>query len=236
MLRLGLVMILGLVAGCHSGGPSTSYFPLESGHRWTYRVTTQGEDGITERETLTLRTLGSSSDEGLEGGPAWRRRSDSGVDYWLRADDTGIFRVATKSDLDDAPKPDKPQRFVLRAPFTTGTQWQASTTAYLLMRRNDFPREIRHEHPSIPMSYQIEAEDASVDVPAGHYDHCLRVKGTAMLRLYADPVRGWRDMPLTSTEWYCRGVGLVRVQREEPAERLAYVTGGTRTLELESWE
>ena len=43
---------------------------------------------------------------------------------------------------------------------------QASTTSYLLMRRNDFPREIRHSHPDIPMTYQIEAEDEAVDVPA----------------------------------------------------------------------
>ena len=40
----------------------------------------------------------------LEGvlGPeeAWRRRSADGVDWYLRSDDTGIFRVATKHDLD----------------------------------------------------------------------------------------------------------------------------------------
>ncbi|MDM0108348.1 hypothetical protein QTH97_25595 [Variovorax sp. J22R24] len=235
MHRSCIALCLALFAGCHAGGTSTSPFPLEAGHAWTYRVTTRSEDGTTERETLVLRTLGASSDDAIDGGPAWRRRSDSGVEYWLRADSTGIYRVASKSDLDEAPKPDKPLRVVLRAPFTTGTQWQASTTAYLLMRRNDFPREIRYEHPSIPMTFEIEAEDETVEVPAGRFPHCLRVRGTAMLRLYADPVRGWRDMPLTTTEWYCRGVGLVRLQRDEPAERLAYLSGGSRTLELESW-
>lgn len=235
MHRLCIVVCLGFLVGCHSGAPSSTYFPLDAGHRWTYSVTTQTDGGVIERETLEMRTLGASSDA-VEGGRAWRRRSDSGIDYWLRADDTGIYRVASKNDLEEQPRQDKPQRFVLRAPFVQGTQWQASTTAYLLMRRNEFPREVRHKHPSIPMTFQIEAVDETVDVPAGRFTQCLRVRGRATLRLYADPVRGWRDMPLTTIEWYCRGVGLVRVQRDEPAEQLAYVTGGVRTLELASWQ
>ncbi|VTU26843.1 hypothetical protein SRS16CHR_03941 [Variovorax sp. SRS16] len=230
------VACLASIAGCEQAGTSASLFPLDAGHRWTYRVITQAEDGTTERETLVMRTLGAESDPAIEGGSAWRRRSDSGVDYWLRSDSTGIYRVASKSDLDPAPKPDKPLRFVLRAPFVRGTQWRAGTVPYLLMRRNEFPREVRYTHPDVPMNFQIEAEDDVVDVPAGHFDRCLRVKGTATLRLYADPVRGWRDMPLSTTEWYCAGVGLVRVERTEPAERLAYLTGGTRTLELVSWQ
>jgi hypothetical protein len=71
-------------------------------------------------------------------------------------------------------------------------------------------------------------------VPAGHFDRCLRVRGSASVRIYADPASGWRDMPLTTLEWYCPGVGLARMERSEPAGS-AFLTGGTRTLELESW-
>jgi hypothetical protein len=55
------------------------------------------------------------------------------------------------------------------------------------------------------------------------------------VRVYADPVSGWRDMPLATTEWYCPGTGLVKLERSEPAQT-AFLTGGTRTLELESWQ
>jgi len=55
------------------------------------------------------------------------------------------------------------------------------------------------------------------------------------MRLFADPVVGWRDLPLTTTEWYCKGVGLVRVVREEPAAS-TFLSGGTLTMELTSWE
>jgi hypothetical protein len=227
--------LLSCVAGLSacSPAPSSDLFPLEAGHRWTYRVTTQAEDGVTERETQTMQTLGRESLP--SGGEAWRRRSDSGVDYWLRADASGVYRVASKSDLEDEPRPDKPQRFVLKAPYVVGTQWQASTAPYLLMRRNDFPRELRHTHPNVPMAYQIDAVEQAVDTPAGRFAHCLRVRGSGVLRVYADPASGWRDMPLTTVEWYCPGVGLVRVERSEPA-RSAFLIGGTRTLELESWQ
>jgi hypothetical protein len=224
--------------GCQRTTPADGWFPLAAGHRWTYRVTTRGDgdsvDDIGERESLTLRTLGPESGPAL-GASAWRRRSDSGIDYWLRADASGIYRVASKSDLEAEPQADNPPRFVLKTPYTIGTQWQSTTTAYLLARRNAFPREIRHTHPSVTMLYTIAAIDETVETPAGRFAHCLRVQGTASVRLYADPASGWRDMPLTTLEWYCPGVGLVRVERSEPAKS-AFLTGGTRTLELESWQ
>jgi len=231
-LAVAVAIVLG---GCQRAPSADALFPLDAGHRWTYRVTTRLGDDASERETLTLRTLGSEAVPVLGGVSAFRRRSDSGLDYWLQADASGIYRVASKSDLEAEPQLDKPPRFVLKAPYTVGTQWQSSTTAYLLMRSNDFPREIRHTHPNVPMTYTIAAIDEAVETPAGRFEHCLRVSGTASVHLYADPASGWRDMPLSTMEWYCTGVGLVRVERKEPAKS-AFLSGGTRTLELESWQ
>ena len=58
--------------------------------------------------------------------------------------------MATKSELQEEPQPDKEPRFVLKAPVAVGTSWRASTTAYLLQRRQEFPREIRHGHRPCP--------------------------------------------------------------------------------------
>ncbi|MBS0445737.1 MAG: hypothetical protein JSR59_07290 [Proteobacteria bacterium] len=230
--RLSLLMsIVGLVA-CDREPAYDRLFPLAAGHRWTYRVVTRLGDDAADEEMLTMRTLGSES---FGATAAWHRRSDSGIDYWLRADASGIYRVASKSDLDAAPLPDQPVRYVLKTPYAVGTQWQATTAPYLLMRSNEFPREIRHSHPAVLMVYQIDATDAAIDTPYGHLAHCLRVRGTASVRLYADPVSGWRDLPLTTVEWYCPTVGLAKVERSEPA-RSAFLTGGTRTLELEAFE
>ncbi len=225
-----LLPCLAVLAGC-GASPGGGYFPLDEGHRWTYAVKTERENNTADDETLELSTLGR---ETLDSGPAWRRRSASGVDYWLRSDDSGIYRVASKTDLQAEPAPDKAPRYVLKAPLAAGTEWQASTTAYILERRQEFPREIRHTHAPVAMTYRIEATGQAVDTRAGRFADCLRVAGRATMKLYADPVVGWKDLPLETTEWYCKGVGLVRLERREPAGS-TFLTGGTLTMELVSW-
>ena len=81
------------------------------------------------------------------------------------------------------------------------------------------------------MTYTIAALGETVEVRAGRWEGCVRVRGVATLKLFADPVAGWRDVPLVTTEWYCPGVGLVKPLREEPA-RSAFLIGGTVTMEL----
>ena len=223
---------LAWLAGCNQPSPAAGYFPLQAGHRWTYDQTTEWANDTLEHETVELSNEGSDT---LFDGPAFRRRSASGVDYWLRGDDSGIFRVASKSDLDPDPKPDEPRRYVLKTPLAVGTAWQTPTTAYLLRRRQEFPPELKHSHPSFPMHYVIEATDEAVTVRAGRFEHCLRVKGAAALRLFADPVVGWKDMPLTTLEWYCPDVGLVKLVRDEPANS-TFLSGGKLTLELIAWQ
>jgi hypothetical protein len=66
-------------------------------------VRTEWENNTVEHEPRVLTTEGE--DSLALSGSAWRRRSADGVDWWLRVDDSGIYRVATKSDLDDEPRP-----------------------------------------------------------------------------------------------------------------------------------
>jgi hypothetical protein len=195
-------------------------------------VRTEWENNIVEHEERLITT---ESSQALDDGRAFRRRSADGVEWYLRADDTGVYRVASKSDLDAEPQRDAQRRYVLKAPLREGTSWQHSTTAYLLKRRAEFPQEIRHTHPAVPMNYAIESLQDAVQVPAGRFSGCLRVRGQAVLKLFADPVAGWRDLPLTTTEWYCPGPGLVKLVRDEPAQS-AFLAGGRLTMELLEWK
>jgi hypothetical protein len=219
------------LSGCGDTSPAASLFPLDAGHRWAYEIKTGAEGGNPSTDTLTISTRGEDS---IEGGRAWRRRADSGVDYWLRSDASGIYRVASKSDLDAEPKPDAQPRYVLKTPIVPGTTWRADTTAYLLKRRAEFPPEIRHTHAGVQMTYTIDAVGLKIDTRAGSFSDCTVVKGKATMKLFVDPVAGWRDMPLLTTEWYCKGVGLVRLERDEPSNS-NFLTGGKLTMELVAW-
>lgn len=225
-------VVAGLSA-CSGSSPTGSLFPLEPDRRWVYEVRSQWENRIEERQTRTIVTRGEA--EVPQGGKAWVRRSEDGVEWYLRADDSGVFRVATRTDLQAEPEADPSPRYVLKAPIAAGTSWQTPTAPYLLRRRADFPPEIRHSHPSVNMVFTIESLEEKVQTPAGSFEPCVKVVGQASLRLFADPVAGWRDMPLITTEWYCKGPGLVKVVRTEPAES-AFLIGGTMTLELIEWK
>lgn len=227
---IGALLIF--VTACAERTESDQYFPLNPGRVWTYAERTTLERGATTLGEAVHRTLPAQD---FDGSPSALRRSDSGMTYWLRRDDSGVYRVAAKSDLQAEPEADSPRRYVLKAPLQVGSSWQASTTAYLLQRTQEFPKEIRHTHPRIPMSYQIVAVGKSAEVAAGVFSDCIEVRGVAVVRLYADPVVGWRDMELITQETYCKGVGLVRLTRSEPANS-NFLVGGSYSMELTSWQ
>ena len=231
--RAWFVVVMLALAGCGTAPGDDALFPLAEGHRWTYRVATaidEGEAGTRER--LTIANRGADR---IDGAVSWRRRSGDGIEYWLRSDDTGIYRIATRNPLDREPQVDAQRRYVLRKPYAVGTEWEASTIAYVLARKNEVPREVRYTHKSFPMNYRIEALDQKVQTPAGDFEGCLRVAGRSEIRLYVDAMFQWRNIPLTTLEWYCPKVGLVKLERKEPSPS-RFMVGGTVTMELTSWQ
>jgi hypothetical protein len=223
-----------LLAGCGAGGGHhDEWFPLEAGHRWSYAVRTVTDpDGEERLDNLELANRGF---EEIFSQRAARRRSDSGNEYWLRADASGVYRMAARGPLDAGPIADEEKRYVVKAPLVVGTEWQAATISYLLARRNEVPKEVRVTHKAIPMTYRIAAVGEAVQVPAGKFADCLRVEGRAEVRLYVDEARKWSPVPLITREWYCRGVGLVRLERHEPVPS-KFMVGGLLTMELQTWQ
>ncbi len=229
----GAAVFSTLLIACAPPKPAPDdYFPLEAGHEWTYRVTTSSDDNTPQVDTLVIHARAA---ENMGGDPAHRRHSHDGNNYWLRSDRTGIYRIASRNALDRFAQADEPHRYVLSKPYEPGTSWKNTTTAYVLQRRSEVPKEIRRTHKPFPMTYTIAAMDDKVSVPAGSFDRCMRVEGTAAIRLYVDAQFAWRDIPLTTREWYCPGVGLVKVERQEPSPS-RFMVGGSVVLELADWK
>jgi hypothetical protein len=85
------------------------------------------------------------------------------------------------------------------------------------------------------MKYRIEGTGQAVTTPAGGFNDCVRVKGIAVIRLHVDELFEFREVPITTTEWYCPGVGLVKQERVEHSPT-KFILGGTTTLELTAWK
>jgi hypothetical protein len=229
MRSLGLAVCV-LLAGCKPGHDNTSYFPLAPGAHWTYSVQTEA-DGTASRQQQTISVL---DERRFDSKPLFIRRSETpgniGIEYWLRAQPDGIVRIAQRMDLEETATLDPAPRTVLKLPLTLGANWRAPTVPYTVMRKNEYPREVKYGRGML-MAYTVEALDDKVTVPAGSFEHCARVVGRAELTLFTDPVHGFNKVPVTTTEWYCRGIGLVKLERLESLATMFY-SGGKVTMEL----
>lgn len=207
--------------------PSHGLFPLTMGKTWTYRVVTDMNDPAIE-ETLTLSVDRKIDFEDL---PTWVRRSVDGAEYYVRRDQSGIYRVAHRTDLEELASKDPSRRYILKTPLQVGDTWDGGVTVpYLIRRPNQMPNDLRHSHKAL-MTFRLEALNEEVDVPLAKYTGCAHVVGEASIRIFTDPINGFNDVPLISHEWYCPQVGLVKFSREEivPGQ---FMTGGKVTYQL----
>ena len=85
-----------------------------------------------------------------------------------------------------------------------------------------------------PMLSTTGSVTERITTPAGQWEGGVRVKGAATLRLFADPASGWRDLP-TTLGGYGPGVGLVRLEQQEPVKS-ACVSEGVVKMGLWSWQ
>jgi hypothetical protein len=217
---------LALLAACSGRDQGNEWFPLRVGDEQTLAVSYQ-MDEPREPEQWVMRV-----DEPVvfQDQPVAVRHHSAGVSYYLRADDQGVRRIATRTDIDSEPTADAEPMWVLKAPYAVGTEWTTATVPYLLQRRNEHPRDLKHTHKA-QMTWRIEAVDDVVTLADGsEHRPCLRVVGQARLNLYTDPVNGFTDVPLISREWYCKGQGLVKLEREEKVPA-GFMTGGTLRAE-----
>lgn len=219
---------LALLAACGGRDLGNEWFPLRSGDEQTLAVTYQ-MDEPREAEEWVMRV---DEPAVFQDQPVAVRHHSAGVSYYLKVDDQGVRRIATRTDIDEQPTADAEPLWVLKAPYAVGTEWTTATVPYLLQRRNEHPRDLKYTHKA-QMTWRIEAlDDVVTRADGSELKPCLRVVGQARLNLYTDPVHGFTDVPLISREWYCKGQGLVKLEREEKVPQ-GFMTGGVLRAELQ---
>lgn len=227
-----LLVTATLLSACGGNDASTPYFPLEPGARWDYEV--REKNAVTElSRQLTIRNLDPIR---VEGNRYARRLASDGNEYWLAPADGALTRVGVRRAIDSAPVMDDKPRMVMQLPPTDGQWWEVETRPYILERVEPFrERFSQDESKRIALHMRVASLDDTVEVPAGRFEKCLRLEGTALLHVLADARVGASEVPVTHTEWYAPGVGLVKLVRTETLDTQAIV-GGSITMELVGFE
>lgn len=232
LAMLGFAAALGLLAGCDKPANDNPLFPLGEGLSWTYRIEISYDEPepYVDRSTITMTNLGRVDLNGVE---TWRRRSDYGNDYWLKIDDKGVHRIASRTPNDKVAILDRTPRTVIPAKLSKDEKWTATTAPYFLLRRNEWPREFRHtdKFRDLTMTFSIEATDQKVSTPAGEYSGCVLIKGIAPMIVWHEREMTYKEAPIVSSEWYCPNVGLVQLERHEPTTA-RFFQGGVMRMTL----
>jgi hypothetical protein len=201
LIALGAALLF--VAACASSA-SPSYFPLEAGKVWDYRITR-----IVKGETQTQRLmLASLSPVEIDGERYYRRRRLDDRIELFRDTPEGLVRI------DPAGRATR----VLPAEQAPGTRWEEPTRVFFLEVTGAFAETFRERaRQSIPLEFVVESDSDTVKVAAGTYTNCLRVKstGSTFAGRALKEYMGISFIKVDQTEWYAPGVGLVKRVRKE---------------------
>lgn len=218
------VLLTAGLAGCNPKPAPDALYPLDVGLRWTYRVTTTRDHGTNSKGWRYFRNIHRGYFAGEQN--VTIRRNDDGIRYWdvQRAD--GYYRVASRTLADSAPVMDQPAVKILPLPARPGATWREPAHTFLLERARTF---ISAHTPAntIVLDYHIESADAAVHVPAGLFSHCVIAVGQTTFHLGASVGVAPSEVPIVQREWYCPGVGLTRLTRDEKlTSNEKTITGG----------
>lgn len=230
--RLMLLLVLGTaVPGC-TRVDAPDYFPLDPGLRWEYAKRESSRAG-EQVERFEMRNLTPATRDGQR---YLRRLASDGNEYWLQLRDERLERVGVRTAIDFEPRMDASARMVMPRVPAVGMAWDVETRPYVLERIEPFrERFSQDDSKRIQLRMQVMALDEVVEVPAGRFERCLRLEGSGLLNVLADARIGASPVPVTHTEWYAPGVGLIKLQRTETLDTQAIV-GGSVTLELLRFE
>lgn len=215
------------LAGC-GRGDAPKYFPLDRGDHWDYRITEVNPLAKIERD-FSIDDAGPRKRDGQR---YHRRRTSDGTEYWLQSDGKTLRRAGLRSAVEYQPRMDAAALEVMPLAPATGDVWSVPTQPFILERSLPFrERFSRDESLRFELSMRVASLDESVTVPAGTFEHCLKVEGTGHFYILADARLGASEVPVTQTEWYAPDVGLVKLERSETLDT-PNIVGGSITMEL----
>ena len=196
------------------GSEDISYFPLQEGKSWEYKVTTQDMD--MQKQSVELIT--NVAPRNLDDKNVSTRSVNGELLFFYEKADEGVRLVGMKRPKDINTVYEKKEHFVLKLPLQEGTSWEQETiTGVLAVVMDPFRRHFKLRTP-VQMRYTVKNVDSTVKVSAGHFTQCAEVVGLGKTKVDPDKSLGQMIITVASTDWYCPGVGLVKSERVESTD------------------
>ena len=190
----GIICLL-LGFGACSKAPS-AYCPIGTGVTWKYHVSVTTESGAETAGTLTITNLEMRTLAGKKVVPEKQQlelRGQSHYEFvYVINGRSGVYTFATQGPDDPEPIIQREPSYILKEPLRAGNSWQ-------------FTLSLANE--SVPATATIEDMDEAVDVPAGSFKHCIRVRIVGLAEHATSP---------EEYEWFAPNVGLVKAVLQGP--------------------
>lgn len=232
--RTRAVLSAVLAAGLGGCGDSAQYLPLQPGLSWHYEMERTTMDG-TRVQKLFLRTLPGraryASADGAGEVEAVARQSLDGSEELLARTAEGVVRLGGRHRDDSEPVLTSAPRLLLPHAPEVGMRWTTPTRTQVLEKTGPPQETLYKILVELPMTYEILSVDDTVSVPAGRFEGCIRVRGTASTHASVGNYIGSTDILIESTDWYAPGIGLVKSERRETTTSSA-LDAGRSVMEL----
>jgi uncharacterized protein DUF3108 len=203
IMKLYLIApLFSLLVGCSE--PSLEYFPLGEKIKWEYRIEKKLSNDQSEGKSIVAQ-LDSIQVNDINYFP---HRYANGETLYYSKNETGILFSS---------KPDKNGQLLLKYPLELNMNWKSDTRIELLNSRHESfsgGESFISQDEEIVLDNQIVSYDETITVPAGSFSNSMRIESTAFVTV-KERTRGIEGVLIEQTQWYARGVGLVKQSRKE---------------------
>ena len=191
-----------MLIGCSE--PSSEYFPLGEKIKWEYRIQKQLSNDQSVGKSIVAQLTSIQAD---------------GINYfpYRYANGETLYYSKNKTGILFSSKPDQNGQLLLKYPLELNVNWKSDTRIGLLNSRHESfsgGESFISQEEEIVLENQIVSFDETITVPAGLFSNSMRIESTASVTV-KERTRGIERVLIEQTQWYARGVGLVKRIRKE---------------------
>ena len=142
-------------------------------------------------------------------------REDNSIYYYSR-NKNGIVRKGIQFNGKPEIKFEEDEKYVLKYPIKIGTEWNAQSKTYLILRR--YAYYDYRATTNFDINYKVSSINETVKVPAGRFKDCIKISGNGNTTFIGDREIGSINIEIRTEDWYAPKIGLIKSVRLEKTD------------------